>query len=46
MTRLPEILDIGCGRKKFPGSLGIDMSDMVTLQALHRAGIATTDAPH
>jgi SAM-dependent methyltransferase len=26
VTRLPEILDIGCGRKKFPGSLGIDMS--------------------
>ena len=24
--------------------LGVDMSDMVTLQALHRAGIATTDA--
>src|SRR3954453_14971313 len=24
--------------------LGIDMSDMVTLEALHRAGIATTDA--
>ena len=26
MNSLPEILDIGCGRKKFPGSLGIDMS--------------------
>ncbi len=24
--------------------LGVDMSDMVTLEALHRAGIATTDA--
>src|SRR3954451_19347294 len=24
--------------------VGIDMSDMVTLQALHRAGVATTDA--
>jgi Xaa-Pro aminopeptidase len=30
------------GLEKEP--LGVDMSDMVTLQALHRAGIATTDA--
>jgi Xaa-Pro aminopeptidase len=26
--------------------VGIDMTDMVTLDALHRAGIATTDAQH
>jgi len=23
---MPRILDIGCGRKKYPGSIGIDMS--------------------
>ena len=23
---MPRILDIGCGRKKYPGSVGIDMS--------------------
>ena len=26
MSALPRILDIGCGRKKYPGSLGLDMS--------------------
>src|SRR5580698_4964535 len=25
-TQKPRILDVGCGRKKYPGSIGIDMS--------------------
>ena len=26
VSAMPRILDIGCGRKKYPGSIGIDMS--------------------